>query len=443
MTIAVLGAAPAVQAASDEAPAPRVLTLRDAVREGLKRNEDIATARERVIRAKIATRKAIAALVPTLTAGGTFTHYNKEIAFTSGGAPIVIQKQDQFGATGTFAMPLFDARTIPYIQKSLRVEEGAAEVASFTGAELAIAIARAYFAVLAAEERLRVAEQAVLTAKEYVTGIEHQVKAGHTIPLALRRVKIDLVRAERDRELADLAVKSAVEALSFLSGVTGPFRVETPPLPRVPAASSDALIATALARRTDVKATRLEIAAARNAIQEIRFGLFPSLSLVGNMKLTESTGFSGDIGSWNLTVNLAWTIFDGGQRYLDVKLRQSELREAELRERRLRRDIGREVRVAQNDLKAAEAALKASRDEKALAEENDAAVRARISAGLATAVEIVDANAALFNAGVAVVREELNRDLARVNLLRAIGADLVETDTEAEPPAKAKEPLKP
>ena len=149
----------------------------------------------------------------------------------------------------------------------------------------------------------------------------------------------------------------------------------------------------------------------------------PILSATGNYRVTQNTGWSGDPDSWDIVVSLDWIIYDGGLRRAERLDRESERRVSRLRSRLLKREIRKEVRQAQRDLNTADATLETARERERLAELNHEAVRARYGAGLATSLEVVQANDDLVQARISAIVEALNLALRRLDLLKSLGLD--------------------
>jgi outer membrane protein TolC len=402
----------------------RLLTLEDAFRLALRNHETFRISQEALERVKILEDRAWALLLPTLRVEGRLTVYDQGLEFEfAGRGRVVFQAKNEFSGFGTFAMTLFDARSIPGLQQTRLQRKSAEESTAFTQSDLLYEVGRAYFGALAAQRLVEINKETLKVNEEHLRDARARLQAGELIKLAVTRAEIEVVKARRELVRAENALAATQALLAYLVGVAGPFRLHRPRAPDLPAGSVQGLKAEALRSRRDLSAARHEIDVAKKGVDMAWGSYIPNLSLLSSARATESTGFLGKVITSNTLFTLGWTIYDGGLRYAELKEKRSLLREATYKHALLTRQIERDVETAFLDLKTAEAALFASQKELELARENHAMVMARFRAGLATTIEAVDAATALATAEASVLREELNRDTMRVNLLRASGAD--------------------
>jgi outer membrane protein TolC len=401
-----------------------VLGLEDAFRLALGNHETFRITEESLRRVRLLQDRAWALLLPTLRVEGTFAIYDQEIAFDAGGGrKIVIQNKNAFGGLGTFAMTLFDARSLPGLRQTKVQAQSAEETTAFTKADLLYEVARAYFGVLAAQRLVEINKHAVALNEEHLRDARARLSAGELIKLAVTRAEIEVVKAKRELARAENALSAGYALLGYLIGVQGPHRLTRPKKAHLPDEHLQGLLVRAQRDRRDLIAARFDIESAKEGLDTAYGAYYPSLNLLASSRASQNTGFQGKLINSTTVLTLGWTLFDGGLRYADLKEKHSLYREAILKRSLLSRGIEREVRTAILDLRTAEAALFASQKELELARENHAMVMARFRAGLATTIEAVDAANALATAETSVLREELNRDTMQVNLLRAVGAD--------------------
>jgi outer membrane protein len=399
------------------------LTLDQAFRAALKNHEGFRISEETLRRVRLLEDKAWALLLPTLRVEGNFTIYDRENAFQLGSQRIVFREKNMYGGLGTFGMSLFDARSIPALQQARISIKSAEETTAFTQADLLFEVSRTFFGALAAQRLVEINRHSLAINQEHLRDARARLAAGEFIKLAVTRAEIEVVRSQREVTRAENALSSSLVALSFLTGLKKVSRLARPTPPTMPAASVQGLCAQALRSRRDLQAAVHEIQSAQKGI-DVAWGSFvPSLSVVASSRATPKVGFEQFAVNSQTIFTLGWTLFDGGTRYAELKEKRSLLREAILKHSQLSRSIEREVNQAFLELRTAEAALFASQKEMELARENHAMVMARFRAGLATTIEAVDAANALAQAEASVLREELNRDMMRINLLRAVGAD--------------------
>jgi outer membrane protein TolC len=422
-------------------PAPRahasekLLTLSEAFRLALRNNESFGITEEGVRRVRLAYDKALALLLPTLRVEGTYTFYDTELAFDFGNRRVVLQQKSQFGGLGTFTMSLFDARALPGLRQTKIQAKASEESTAFTQADLLFEVSRTFVSVLAAQRLVEVNRNAVIVAEEHLRDARAQAKAGTALRLAVTRAEIEVVKAQREHTRAQNGLEAAWVALRYLVGAPVRGALARPVPPSLGSRAVAELVVEAQRSRRDLRAAAREIESARKGLDVAYGSFYPSLGLLASSRATPATGLANRVLNSQTVFTLGWTIFDGGVRYAELKEKHSLLREATLKHQQLTRQIEREVRTARLELDTAEAALVTSRRELDLARENHGMVMARFRAGLATTIEAVDASTQLATAEVSVLREELNVDTMRINLLRATGVDPLAALNGGENPA--------
>jgi outer membrane protein TolC len=423
----------ATPARADESP----LTLEEAFRLALRNHETFRISEEALFRVRLLREKAWALLLPTLRIQGTFTIYDQpDLAFDlGGGRRVTFLSKNAFNGDGFFTMTLFDARSLPALHQTKIQARAAEQTTAFTQADLLYEVARAYFGVLAAQRLVEINRHTVQVNEEHLRDAQARLKAGELIKLAVTRAEIEVVKAKRELDRAENALKAGQALLAFLIGTRAVGRLTRPVPPATLRQGIPKLQAEALRARRDLAAAKHEIESARKGVDTAWGAFYPTLNVAATGHATHVTGFAGRILTAQTLFTLGWTIYDGGTRYAELKEKHSLLRESILKHSQLSRSIEREVTEAYLNLKTAESALFASKRELDLARENHAMVMARFRAGLATTIEAVDAATALATAEASVLREELNRDTMRVNLFRSIGADPIGSLTTTGSPS--------
>lgn len=395
------------------------LTLEAAVTLARENNENAAMAMEQVEQAENARIRARAAFIPMLTASGSYTHSDKEIGFNNR----VIQKQDSLAGAASLIVSLFNGPSYPAVKRAKVAAASARTRAAWDRNLIAFQAAEAYFSVLSSERLVAAAERNQSTAKELLDAVKARRDAGEALGVDQNRAELQVVAAEGARLRAENAHDSAVDYLAFLIDRRPPLALAPVTVHPMPARTGEALVETAVSKRADLKSAEREVAAAGLGVKEAWMDFLPSLSASGNYRLSQNTGWSGDFDSWNIIVTLDWILYDGGLRRAKKRDQSSLHRMAQLKKRLLERQIGLEVRQALRNVSTAEAILKTARETLRLARINHEAVRARYNAGLATSLEVVEADTDLTQAEIDAVVEALNLSLKRLELLKSLGLD--------------------
>jgi len=475
----VLGAlAAALVLAAGSGEAIPEISLDEALRDLDRQNLALAQARGRAEEAAAVAAQARAALVPSLAAQASYVR-NSDEAKIGLGPPLVpvsveriIQPLEAFSVAGTLRVPL----VVPSAWYELSAARGAARAAgaSADAARLQIraGFAQAAFGAQAAEEVVTASERAVEGAAEHARSADRSVSAGTAAPLDALRAKTEHVRRESDLVRARAELSRARLALGILLGREGPVRVlvsdaEAPltptlsprraggeggvptgePSPRgegsaVPearapsiersvapearsAGSGDgdaaALAAEALARRPEVAAQRAIVEASEAQVRAARARLAPQLAATGSAFAQDVAYPTGEHKGWRASIDLVWPIFDGGLREARRRHAEAQLGTARSAAEAQRLAVVQEVADATRDLEVARERLRLAGTQRRLASDAAASARRSFAAGVASSLDVIDANDRLYQADVGLADARARLAQARIGLDRAAG----------------------
>jgi len=125
--------------------------------------------------------------------------------------------------------------------------------------------------------------------------------------------------------------------------------------------------------------------------------------------------------SWDIGVNLTWSLSDGGRVRGEVAEAAANQRAAEERLKDFDANVDLEVRQRAADLASAEAAIAAAEVGVRSAAEARRVIADRFSAGVATNTDVIDAQGVLLQAELDRTRSLANAHLAAARLDRAVG----------------------
>ncbi len=180
-------------------------------------------------------------------------------------------------------------------------------------------------------------------------------------------------------------------------------------------------IVEAQQRRPDLAASAATVEARRAFAQEPNARFLPSVLFNAQTRNVNDGPLTSRANEGFFGFSFAWPVFDAGLRRAERIEREAVLRGAELQLELERRDVEREMRSAavqlateQSALREAAAALRAARKN---AEETSVLYRE----GLASALELADANRQLFESEVAEVTARFRMAIAYLALREAEG----------------------
>ena len=168
----------------------------------------------------------------------------------------------------------------------------------------------------------------------------------------------------------------------------------------------------------------LDLALSRR--QGVWFSYAPSVGLTGVYRTSNAAGFIGQNDSWAVTVGAQWTLWDGGLRELNLREESARVAEASAQQKQAESRVTEEVARARLEYENAQANLAKAEEALSLARETQRLTEISFKAGVATYLEVADANNALTGAEVGAISERLQTSVSALRLLRAAGLFMAE-----------------
>jgi len=405
------------------------LTLDRAVALALERNERSLQTFESEAAANARVAQARSFFLPTVTSTGTYTRRAYETRRVVGETEVIIQRYNALSETFALSQTLFDARSLTSLA-ALRAQRNADVAAATEGRrQLAFEVSQAYLATLGTSQVQEASARRFAFAGQNLDAAKARFSAG------LASVN-DVTRAELEYATAEVGltqVKGEVETSLLQLGhlLDAPEAVRAPLI--VPeflieaaaaeAADTEALVEEALARRLDLSSLRWEASSRRALAKLPMLGWVPSLSASGRYSLTNEASFNNRNWNWSLGATLSWNLFDGGARFGQQKEQRALARLADLDYRAAMRQVDVQVRQSLVSLANQRASLRQATVAHEVAKKNAAETTELYRQGLASALEVADANVKLFEAEVAFVQERYGLGVAFLNLEAALGLD--------------------
>jgi outer membrane protein TolC len=400
-------------------------------------NLGVAQARSRAEEAAAVVSQARAALVPSVSAAASWVRNSDEVRI---GLPPplaverLIQPEEAFGVAGTLRVPLVVPNAwyeVGAARAGARAAEATAEAAR---RRTRAAFAQAAYGARAAEEVVVASEQALESAAELVRSAERRVRAGTAAPLDRLKARTEQVRRESDLARARAELDRARLALGVLLGREAPVRI------LVPEAEGDAeasvtgggstgaprtagLAAEALGRRAEVAAQAAQVEAARAQIRASRARLAPQLQASASVFAQDVPFPTGEREGWRAAVELVWPLFDGGLREGRRREAEARLGTAHAAAEAQRLAVIHEVTDATRDLDVARERLRLAVSQRQLAADTAASARRSFEAGIASSLDVLDANDRLYLADVGLADGRARVAQARVALDYAAGRE--------------------
>lgn len=436
-------AGPKTQQAAEAALPPldwwrefRSRELTDLIEEARVVNLDIAVAIARITQADAQARVTGAALLPTVNLNGSATRSRASQSLSNATSSGPSERT-------TYSTSLSGSYEIDFWGKNraaIRAAEETAAASRFDRDVVTLttmtATANAYFQVLAAQDRLRVARENIASASRVLDLIRQRLNAGTASELDTSQQESLLATQRALVPPLELTLRQNVNALALLIA-RPPERVRVAGgslravnIPRV----TPGLPSELIAQRPDIREAEANLAAASANVENARAQFFPSITLTGEAGYQSAvlkTLMRPESAFFNLAAGLTQPIFDGLrlQGNLDLtKGRQDELLQT----------YRKAVISGFTDVENALASIQQNATRERLQQQVVVASRrafeiseTRLREGTVDLVTVLQTQQTLFQAQDALAQVRLARLQAAISLYQALGGGWLPKPVEA------------
>lgn len=290
---------------------------------------------------------------------------------------------------------------------------------------------RRFYNLYRAQEKLRVVQHSVERSERQVQVAESLYNAGRgawshvlnaRIDLGNDRIRVVAHRTELVNAQADLAVWLRMKGTTELVA-------QDPGLPEdliLAEQSLEDAVRAAESNRPLLVVLEKELEAAQARRRAARSTFLPRVSVNGNYSrgapypdlFFTRWGLQNSVSAG---LQIEWDLFNGMNDWAAVEVAQTGIRESELVLEQSRRDIEADIRKSWVSMQRLAETAELSRLNREVARESLAAVNERFSAGLATQLEVRDAELKLTDAELILVESRLDVEVAKATLERVIG----------------------
>ena len=420
----------AVQAVAQQSPAPQAvqeITLDEAVRRALDVQPAMVQARGDQRNAGASTRNAFGAFLPTLTTGASAARSNVGRIDNTTGRPV----PPEYSYTGSLnlSLELFDGfRRFANLKAANATGDAAAAGVINQRFQVTLATKQAFYAAIANEELVRVAESQLQRAKQQLQISIDKLHAGSATRSDSLRSTVDYGNARIALLQAEANLATAQANLGRQIGVDALVRaIPDTTLPPVP--DTAGIRSAAIGGAPAVAQAEAQANAARAQVWSMRSQYWPSLtvSYSNNRQGTGSPNFplfSGYPESFSWRFGLSWTLFNGFTREANQVSASVNRDIAEARTADARRQVNALITQQLAALATAVEQINIARDNLAAATEDLRVQNERYRVGAATILDLLTSQAALTQAQVNVVQTRFNYLIARAQVEAVVGRTL-------------------
>jgi outer membrane protein TolC len=415
--------------AEDDRPL-RALTLDQALAELDSQSPTLIQVRSRVADARALATQARVPLVPTVVAAGGYTRNSADAVVDFTGTPLasihpgalVIQPLGVWTVAGTVRVPLVIPNAWADWAAAQRAADAVAATAESARLQLRASLAQAAWAAAAAEEIVDVSERAVTVADEHRRSAARGVTAGTEAPLSVLKAETEVVKRQSDLAQARANCERSHLALGVLLGKSEPLRVLLPPVAGGEAPRQlESLVAEALQTRPELAAQEAQIRSAQAQANSARLRWLPQISGSGAVFAADVPYPTGKKQGWRLTLDALWSLYDGGLARGKRDQAEADLVTARAAAEAQRLSIVQEVQDTRRDVSVAKERLRLAEQQRDLATAAAASAKRTFEAGVASSLDVLDANDRSYQAELAMADARGRLGIARVALDKALG----------------------
>ncbi len=418
--VLLMAAAGPSAAAEDGKPKVPALTLEEAYRRAVLGHENVQIAGEDVAIARTGVRKADSSFLPTITAEGSYQKYSS----TKRVSGFLLQPDNSREFSLIVSQPLFSGGASWHGRKaavlSLKKSEQGRKAA---GENIMLDTARAFFGVLKALKEVEIQEAGLKRSKERREVAAARYEVGETTRSDLLRAESEVAGAEAALISAKSALRNARSLFRRFVPIEGDFTLEDPGISAEAGLTPEELVRTAYKNRLDLTETELDREIAEMGVKQAWAGFLPKLRVDGLYARRERDPTTSFLlkESISATFVVTYPLFEGGLRVAEMGEARARKRIEGLRLRSLKKDIVVQVRQAYNNVREKEAVIKSLERQLKFARENYRMVFEQFKSGVATNVDVTDANTELLTADRSLKNARFDLELSVVELKYAVG----------------------
>jgi outer membrane protein TolC len=410
--------------------APPGLTLAQAIEQALKNNLQARLAQERITESRAQRGIGLSALLPNVSGAASQMNLTSNLAaqgMTASvfpGIPAFIGPFNRFDARFELVQSLFNLPAIRRYQASRYGVQLAEQQRRLAEQQVATATILAYVGALEAGQSVAAAEANVQLARRLLDLAVNQRNAG--IATGLDVVRAETRLAAQQVRLAQAKTDLDTARLNLLRTIGSPLSAELSPADAMrfepqPPPKADEAIRQALADRLELRVASDQLRIAEAERRAAIGGWAPSIAAFGDYGSSGVKPNEVDLPTRSIGVRIDVPIFDGGRTHSEAQVAASQVRQAEMQLADLRAAVEKDVRQAFDNLATREEQMRAAQKNLALAQRELSLAQDRFQNGVADNIEVTTAQTALENARQMTVSSLAQFNLARLNLLSALG----------------------
>ena len=449
IAVAIVASAVTMPELGAQAPASGdsiALSLDDALRRGMERNEDIGVARSRVRGAGAQRSAARSVFLPQITSQssysrtlrGPFSDLGRSVRSGTGSEELgslfdeLTSRKNSYSNSLGASQVLFNKSALANLRATRELEQVHELQLTERELEVSLEIVQAYYGAVLADRIAEISVAALESANEHLDHVRRTRSAGNASDLDVLSVEVQRDNLEPDRIQALNARDQALRNLDRLIGLgaEGSLRLTDVLNPKafaaVPRATLDSVARSALGRRAGIAAADHQIRVNKLRESGAKAAWMPSIVLGASFAKQGAWANGAPDGEdlrddWSLSVAIQSPLFDGGQRKADVAQARELAVQSQLQHEQLKKAVLLEVAQQRGELDRAAVAVAARSQTAATAAHTYSLATLAYEKGVVNTLQLSDSRLQLRQARVNEVQALHDYYVALARLRRAAG----------------------
>jgi outer membrane protein len=416
------------------------MTLDECISKAFEENPEILDARERLAQARSGVYEARSGFLPNISLSGSYNFLEKNltVGFPDPTTGQIREFDIDFTRDYSFQMSLSQPLyTGGRLSSSYRIAKQSRDISSADlesrKSEIAFRVIDAFYSLLLARDAVRVADEAIQTAEEFLHVVKARYETGEASSFEVMRAEVEvsnlrpaLIRASNGVALSELGLKNAMGVDSGLDvEFVGTFDAGDITV------SVDEAIESALKHRPEIAMMRMQKRIAEESLRLAKSGRLPSVAISANYDflMDEPSLDTDDIErTYAGYLVLSLPLFDGFRTRSQIARAESGLRQSDISYTNLVNSIELDIRSTFLDIDAARETLRSQEENVSMAEEGLRIANERYVQGYATNLDVMDAQLALTRAKTNRIQATHDLSLAMVRATKAMGILLLDRE---------------
>ncbi len=403
-------------------------TVEEAIDYALQYNPEIEQLSIEFQKSNEQVGQAISAFYPTISANGYYAYVTDVPIIEFDSIPIPFGTHENYNVQLSLQQVIF---AWGKLYNAYRISDLAKDIAELNlvrkQQEVRYSVADAFYTLLVLQEYLQQARENLAQLQRYASVVETRYKAGLVSQFDLLRAQVQVENLKPTVINTENTLNIAREGFKLLLGMDmeaefmlfGELRATDAEF------SLDELIVSALENRAEIKNLKKAEKIAKLNLAIARRTNLPTLVGGATYSRSKPFSFTGDEWGSSLTFSLGFElpIFAGFGNLHKSREASLMIKEAQLALDNLQRAVVFEVKQAHMSFLAAKEAIDAAESNVKQAEKSVEIVATRYKNGLATNLEVLDAQLAMMQAQANYLQEVKNYNTSLAEIYKAIGKE--------------------